>query len=144
VGCGLGDLYTFLNNKNISVNYTGIDIVPEYIEQAQIIHSGTRFITQDIFDVTERFDVVLASGALNFKVKDNDAYYMSMIKKMYEIADEALIFNMLNSAVHRNDDTYAAYSPHTISDFCKTICDNVQIMIDYLPQDFTVCMYKHS
>ncbi|MES2436595.1 MAG: class I SAM-dependent methyltransferase [Patescibacteria group bacterium] len=142
VGCGLGDLYLFLKNKTIPVEYTGIDIIPEFIEEAKIKYPGATFLTQDIFDVTEKYDVVLASGSLNFKVEHNDTYYKDMIKRMYELSSEALIFNMLNSATHRNDATYAAYSPHEISDFCKTLSDNVHIMVDYLPHDFTVCMYK--
>ncbi len=39
---------------------------------------------------------------------------------MYDVAKEAAAFNMLSLEDHVNDDTYAAYSPNDIGDFCKT------------------------
>jgi hypothetical protein len=61
---------------------------------------------------------------------------------MYSFAGKALAFNMLDLYDHVDDDTYAAYSPIEVSEFCRTFCDHVEILTDYLPQDFTVFCYK--
>ncbi len=142
VGCGLGDLVTFFKNNNIKTDYTGIDIVPDFIQRAQKFHPGVRFETMNIEAITEQFDYVLASGAMSFKVENNQAFYFGIIKKMFELSKKGLAFNMLNREIHVDDETYAAYDPNEVSDFCKTLTPNVQIILGYLPQDFTIYMYK--
>ena len=142
VGCGLGDLYTFFLEKKIDAAYTGIDIVPDFIVDAQERFPTAQFEVKDILSVTKQYDFVLASGALSFKVADNKKYYFSIIKKMYELAKKGVAFNMLNRDVHIDDEFYNAYDPNEVADFCKTFCDNVQIVMDYLPQDFTIYLYR--
>lgn len=142
VGSGLGDLYTFLLSLHIHTKYTGIDIVPDFIARAKEQSPSLNFECKDIFAVDTQYDYVLASGAMSFKVKDNQAYYFSMIKKMYSLAKKGLAFNMLNYESHINDETYASYKPEEVAEFCKTFCPNVQIIIGYLPQDFTLYLYK--
>ncbi len=142
VGSGLGDFYAFLVSHGIAADYTGIDIVPDFISRAKAQFPALKFECKDIFKVEERYDYVIASGAMSFKVADNRNYYFSMIEKMYGIAKKGLAFNMLNREAHIDDETYAAYDPNEVADFCKTICTNVQIVIGYLPQDFTVYLYR--
>jgi SAM-dependent methyltransferase len=141
-GCGLGELYKATLEKKIALSYTGIDIVPDYIDLARIRFPQARFEYKDIMDMSEQFDYVVASGALTFKVKDNDAYYREMIQKMHGMAKKAVAFNMLNRVAHVNDDTYASYEPKEIADFCGTLGGRVETILGYLPQDFTIYIYK--
>lgn len=142
VGSGLGDLYKYFLKQGIEVDYTGIDIVREFVEVSQAKYPQATFLHQDIFEVKQRYDVVICSGGLSFKVKDNLSYYQDMIRVMYGLAKQAVSFNMLDNRIHSDDDTYAAYSPLEIADFCDTVASRVQIVTDYLPQDFTIYMYK--
>jgi len=142
VGCGLGDLINFFKKNALSVDYTGIDIVPDFIERAREFHPNARFETMNIETTTEQFDYVLASGAMSFKVENNKEFYFGIIKKMFELSKKGLAFNMLNCEIHVDDETYAAYDPNEVADFCKTLSPNVQIILGYLPQDFTIYMYK--
>jgi SAM-dependent methyltransferase len=160
VGCGTGEMYKFFLTEKIPVHYLGIDIVPELVATAQKRFPDGHFVVQDIFDfnndrptdpdvpdkksltVMPAFDYVLASGALSFKVADNLNYYQSMIRKMFALAKRGLAFNMLNAAGHVDDETYAAYDPKQIAEFCQTLGGHVEIILDYLPQDFTVYMRK--
>lgn len=142
VGCGFGDLYQFLVSKNIIVDYTGIDIVPEFIDKARKNFPNIRFQVTDINDLNENYDYILASGTLSFEVEDSKNYYFSIIRKMFEHAKYGIAFNMLNSTVHNTDETYFTYNIPEILAYCKTLTENVEIISDYLPQDFTVYMYK--
>ncbi|MCC2630574.1 MAG: hypothetical protein K0S38_383 [Candidatus Paceibacter sp.] len=144
VGCGLGEFYKFFLENHIDVEYTGIDIIPDFIIQARDRFPAVRFETKDIFETNETYDYVLASGVLTFKVTDNKNFYFSMIKKMYSLAEKGVAFNMLNYETHIDDETYAAYDPNEVADFCRTFCNNVQIVIGYLPQDFTIYLVKES
>ncbi len=93
-------------------------------------------------ETVQQWDYVLASGALSFKVKNNKDYYYSIIKKMYACAKKGVAFNMLNKSVHKDDATYAAYDPQEVVNFCKIFCNNVHVITDYLPHDFTAYLYK--
>src|SRR5690606_32972664 len=99
------------------------------------------FIEQDIFEVTEKYDYVLASGALSFKVADNLSFYQQAISHMYQSATKAVAFNMLDKHSHIDDDTYAAYDPKEIADYCSAIATRVEVVTDVVPRDFTIFMY---
>jgi cyclopropane fatty-acyl-phospholipid synthase-like methyltransferase len=142
VGCGLGELYKYFLKNEIEVEYTGIDIVPEFVEAARKRFPDGHFVYQDIFEVTEKYDYVLASGALSFKVADNEYYYQQMIAKMYDVAKVAMAFNMLDRREHSDNDTYAAYYSTEVANYCGTLAERVEIVADYIPKDFTVFMYK--
>ena len=142
VGCGLGDLYKFLISKNINTEYSGIDIVPEFIAKAQKHFPNLKFQIKDISDINEEYDYILASGVFSFNVEDSKNYYFSLIKRIFEHAKYGFAFNMLNSVAHNTDETYFAYDVNEVLAYCKTLTENVKIVSDYLPQDFTVYMYK--
>src|SRR5438270_200433 len=131
----------FLQKNNLDTDYTGIDIVPEFITKAQDRFKNTEKVTFEHKDITSlpdipQFDYILASGALSFKVADNKNYYFGIIKKMFTLAKYGVAFNMLNETIHVDDETYAAYDANEVADFCKTFCDRVEIIVGYLPQDF--------
>ncbi len=142
VGCGLGDLYVYLNSKNIHTIYTGIDIVPLFVSEAQRLLPKADIKLQDVFLVNEQYDYVLASGSLNINIADAKNYYFKMIKKMFECAKYGLAFNMLNAAQHITNDTFIAYDIDEVSKYCKTLTGKVTVVTGYLPHDFTVYMYK--
>lgn len=141
VGCGLGDLYRFFLREGHYVEYRGIDVVPEFVTAARRKYPDAIFDVADVMDINERYDFVLASGALSFKVANHKEHYFGMIRKMFEIANDGVAFNMLDHATHVDNDEYAAWDQVEVANFCKTITPNVQVVTDYLPQDFTVYMY---
>lgn len=158
VGCGTGEMYKFLHEEKIWPKYHGIDVVPELVEASRERFPEGDFAVADIFDLNPpgrarngaqnsktrnpggySFDFVFASGTLTFKVADNLRYYEMMIEKMWSLARKGLAFNMLRRDVHIDSDIYAAYDPKEIAGFCQNLPGgSVEIVIDYLPQDFTV------
>ncbi len=142
VGCGLGDFYKYLLEKQISVEYTGIDIVPEYITLSTRKYPDALFLCQDIFEVNENYDYIFCSGSLNFKVENHTKYNQEVIKKMFDISNRGVAFNMLDRSTHIDNETYSSYNPDHIADYCKTLCNRVEIVIGNLPQDFTIYLYK--
>lgn len=142
VGCGFGDLYGFLVREGKSTEYSGIDIVSEFISAARRKYPNANFEEKDIFDIEKQYDYVLASGALSFKVENHHQYYEEMIRKMFEIAKIGIAFNMLDIKNHIDDAEFASYDSNEIASFCKTLTPKVEVITDYLPQDFTIYMYK--
>jgi cyclopropane fatty-acyl-phospholipid synthase-like methyltransferase len=138
VGCGLGDLYKFFLKKQIEVDYIGIDIVPAFVTRARERFPDAHFECMDIADVREEYDYVLASGTLNVAIPDAKAHYFATIKTLFDRAQKGIAFNLLNSAGHITNDTYIAYDVGEVTTYCKTLSDNVVVIADYLPWDFTV------
>lgn len=58
VGCGDGGLIAHLP----PCRYTGVDIVPEFVERARAGHPDRSFLCAGALDVAERFDWVLVIG----------------------------------------------------------------------------------
>lgn len=142
VGCGVGEMYQHFLDREIPVSYTGIDIIPEFIDAAEARFPDARFFERNILDETERFDYIFASGALSFRVENNSEYVKSILKKMYDLSYKGVAFNMLMRGTHINNETYVTYHPEEVADFCEGFAERVEIVTDYLPQDFTVYVYK--
>lgn len=142
VGCGFGDLYDYLKDRYQNFTYTGIDIVHENIEVAKQKYPNIEFIEADFNSYNgEKFDVVLASGALSFKVPDYKKVYFALISKMFETAKLAVGFNMLDAELHSNDELFASYSLAEVNEFCASLTNKIKISQDYLPYDFTMFLY---
>lgn len=96
VGCGTGDLYEYLLQFE-NVHYTGIDVFEEGIKKAKRKFPDGNFQHQDFLTIEEaQYDFVLSSGALTTKLHtDNYEVLYSWVKKMWEIAQVGVVFNLL-------------------------------------------------
>lgn len=144
VGSGLGDLYAFFLRKEVEVLYTGIDIVPVFVERARVRFPDAKFILTNGESIEEDFDYIVASGSFNFTVENAKSYYFEMITSLFSHAKLGMAFNMLNCAHHESNDTYIAYDVDEVITFCKTLTPYVTVIDTYLPWDFTVYMYKQG
>lgn len=143
VGCGLGDLYQFLKLNFDNFSYLGVDLVPEFIEQAREKYFQAKFENWDIMDFPDRsFDYVLSSGAMSFKVPQHKEKYFQMINKMFKLSTQGVAFNMLDRKGHVDDELFAAYDEKEIIDYCQTLTLNFKLINNYSPQDFTVFLYR--
>lgn len=142
VGSGLGDLYKYFITRMISVNYSGIDIMPEFVDRSRERFAEGNFMCGDAETLDNDYDYILASGALSFMVPEGKEHYCKMIKRMYEHSKKGLAFNMLNEEVHPSDDTYLSYNINEVVGYCKTLSPHVEVVTGYLPWDFTIYMYK--
>jgi len=147
VGCGFGEMANFLRKRYKNVEYTGVDIVPEFVKQARNDHSYYKFITLDYFGnpLDEKFDVVIASGALNSNLgDDNMRFRQRAIKVMFEHTKKVCIFNMLGGhprpVTPSGSNVWYADSLE-ILEYCMSLTRRVVLRANYHPKDFTVAMY---
>jgi trans-aconitate methyltransferase len=142
VGSGLGDLYAFLQKTVGDFDYLGIDLVPDLVTAARAKYPQARFENQDILDFNDpKFDYVLSSGVMSFKVPQHFEKYFAMIKKMFSLTRLGLAFNMLDRRGHVDNELYAAYNAGEIEAFCRTLTPKVNLVTGYSPQDFTLFLY---
>src|SRR5258706_9815242 len=97
VGCGFGEMAKFLDKRYKVKSYTGIDIVPEFIEEAKKLYPHHEFLVKDYLneEIVGEFDIVIASGIMNSNVENNMDYRRNAISKLFSLTRDILVFNML-------------------------------------------------
>jgi len=146
VGCGFGEMAKFLLKRYENIDYTGVDIVPEFIAEASKLYPACKFFVRDYFadPLPEKFDVVLASGVLNSNIKNNLKYRQKAIKTMFEHTKKVLAFNMLGGypqpPTPEGSNVWYADSLEILK-YCMSLTRRVIFRANYHPRDFTIFMY---
>jgi SAM-dependent methyltransferase len=148
IGCGFGEFGKFLLKRYMNVNYTGIDIVPEFIENAKKEVPGGKFFVADFLKdkIDGQYDVVIASGVLNSnKGGQNLGYRKKAIKKIFALTSHILAFNMLGghpAPVGKKGSNVWYSDSLEILEYCMSLTPRVILRANYHPKDFTIIMYK--
>ena len=148
VGCGFGEMGKFLSKRYNNVDYLGVDILPEFIEEASKLHPDLEFEVRDFIKnpINKKFDIVLASGTWNSNLgEENMAFRKQAINAMWEHTKKICVFNMLGS--HPQPETKVGsnvwYADSLeVLDHCLTLTRRVLLRHHYHPKDFTIFMYK--
>jgi SAM-dependent methyltransferase len=146
VGCGFGEFGKFLVKRYKNVSYTGIDIVPEFINEAKKNLPDLNFDVCDYLTnpTSQKYDVVIASGILNSNVENNLEYRKKAISTLFKMTGKVLAFNMLGMyPIPKNDpsiNTWYADSLEILK-FCLSLTRRVIFRTNYNPKDFTIFMY---
>ncbi|MDX8398240.1 MAG: class I SAM-dependent methyltransferase [Mariprofundaceae bacterium] len=146
VGCGFGDFKGWSELNQCPLTYTGIDLSPDLLGQAQSRHEDAEFFSGDLFDMDfedQSFDWVILSGALNEQLHDDSAYARSVIKRMYALSRKGIAFNLLDARFLKAHDLHTQI-PQDILDDCQQLCPACELKDDYLKNDFTIYMRKGS
>lgn len=144
VGCGYGDLATYLLARFKHFSYTGIDITELFLERAKEMHPEHKFLCLDILDgaFALRADYFLLSGAMNFRVDDNMRLTTTMLRKMFELAEKGVAINFLSTYVNYQKPHNSHHSPEEMFAFARTLTKSVTLRHDYPLWEFTLYLYK--
>lgn len=145
LGCGLGDLYNYFQEEGIAVAYCGYDLLPEMVSRARQRFPGVCFEVHDVLQDfgQETFDYILSSGAFNVNFNDNLSAIHKLLPRMLAHCTEGVAINFLSIRDTNRDAILFHYDPQEMVAFCKTFCAHVQLVEDYLPNDFTVYLYHN-
>nr|WP_238930508.1 class I SAM-dependent methyltransferase [Vibrio sp. S9_S30] len=143
LGCGYGDLAHFLNVRQRLRHYTGVDFHKSFIKQARLGASNTMHFQHGNFSQMKlpKHDIVIASGSLNYQSSDKH-YLQKAILVGYKASNEAFGFNLLNSEFFREDRLLKAHHLSDVISICRQLTDKVQVIDDYMPEDFTIILRK--
>jgi len=144
-GCGKGDFYQFLKEKNISAQYVGYDINESLISVAKKKYPGCRFKVFDIEtdSLEEYFDYIFLCGVFNLKLQGLDETIKEILKKLFDRCSIALAFNALSTHNPKKDFELHYVQPEEIVAFAlKNLSPYVALRHDRLSYDFIMFVYK--
>jgi len=139
VGCGVGDFLKYLQNNSLEVNYTGVDIIEEFIKEASYRHPEAKFLLQNILEpaFSSVYDIVVASGIFSFSSRE---FIEKMILKMFSIAKECICFNIF---LGKDDEGFTDVTKRDLLDlFFNRGLEKFYIVEDYDPHDITILIHK--
>ena len=146
VGCGTGDLWAFLGARDIATDYLGVDLVDKAIAEARRRHPDGRFETVDVFQPggfpAESFDVVFSSGAFNLDFGNSREFLPVAIARLVELSREVTAFNLLHARAASTYSHCFYWQPEEVRKMLADFCERVEIIDDYLMNDFTVICRK--
>ena len=146
-GCGKGDFYRFLKNRNISVQYVGFDINDRLVSFAKQKFPECRFRVFDIEKdfLEEDFDYIFLCGVFNLKVQGLDDTIKNTLIKLFKQCRIALAFNALSSHNPKKDFELHYVYPEKMFEFAvKNLSPFVSLRHDRIPYDFTLFVYKNK
>jgi len=159
IGCGFGDLLAIMISKSIQLNkYTGWDINPDLIKEAQKIWKGNKVANEfKVVNIAEAnlenevADAGIMLGVLNLNLKekfDNYAYSELFIKKAFGCVKKLLVVDFLSeeiTAPYPKEDFVFYHNPARMLEFAFTLTPNVVLKHNYQPipqKEFMLYLYK--
>ena len=147
VGCGFGDLNSWLAGRDLPVSYTGSALSQEILNRGLELNPGIELLQGEIFDFDwqpQSFDWVLLSGTLNWKLGDDGEYARRVIGQMFKLCRYGVAFNMLDSrALDASTlQDLCAYDPAEMLAFCRDITPDCEMRCDYHDNDFSIYMRR--
>ncbi len=135
-GCGFGDFYLYLKEKNnLPKTYTGLDLCEPMVKEAQV-RTCCKIIQRDILRQTIPVaDWYVASGSMNLLTRLETRLF---IQRCFEKSRKGFVFNLLQGK--EREGIYNYWLPYEISEFCQTLGAKVQIKEGYMEGDFTVIL----
>jgi trans-aconitate methyltransferase len=147
VGCGFGDLYTFLRRQSIHLKrYLGIDVSSELLNVARKRLPEVEFELAAIldFESTEKFDFVIASGIFGLETPNWQYLFEKQLRKLYNLCEIGVAVNFLSSFTTKGKNPVSHYAnpAKTLEFVFKNLSNRVVLRHDYMPNDFTIYIYK--
>lgn len=147
-GCGLGDLYEYMNKKYDDFGYIGVDINKEFIDKCKKRYPKVKFKKiKDITEVKYKYDWFIASGAFTVYTPIKDM--MKTIKNAFKQVKYGIAINFLDSSYAEDSDLYAirGYDKKELYElFIEEFKEfhTVELHEGYIENDFTIYIKKNE
>jgi SAM-dependent methyltransferase len=149
VGCGFGDFFAFLLERNITPDYMGLDLVPAMIDQCRQRYKDRvgpycQFTVGDILDTDPpgTFDFVVASGIFGLLSENANERIVPTLQKLFSWCTTGLAVNFLSLKSERQDPKCLYVDPAALLTQALKLTPAVTLSHTYLPNDFTIYLYK--
>ena len=145
LGCGKADLMVFFEERGISVRYTGVEMVPEFVQEANVRFKGyaqARILQGSFMEMPlPPCDVAFLSGSLNYQTPAADEPWASL-RRIWEKVRLGMAFNMLDEALEPSTALLRSFNPEAALRFARELDPEARLLKGYHPEDFTLLL-KH-
>ena len=150
VGCGYGDFYNWLINKNIfPKSYLGVDLLEEHCEIAiSKLPTTCSILCGDFLE--QKIDFVqycILSGTLNFYDKGWLKIAHKILDKMWYLSTLGIVFNLrsshyLTGTYNNKDVQIKETAPSYWCSYAHSKTANYALYHNYVSYDYTIAMWK--
>ncbi|WP_321469660.1 class I SAM-dependent methyltransferase [Halarcobacter sp.] len=150
-GCGLAHFYEYLLKNFKEFNYTGVDIVDDFVDYNQKKYqkeTNTVFYkVDDHSDVKEKYDHIFVSGVFNVLIKENYTQQFEYIKEsllyLFSITNYSLSINFMSTNVDFiNEGSYHQNVMEIYNFINRNLSKRIYLDQSYMPYEFTIRVYK--
>jgi SAM-dependent methyltransferase len=143
VGCGTGDLFEHLQRHGIACEYTGIDISDAMIERARVRFPAGRFVVGHSLDgLPSQFDYTVSIGIHNIKVADAWELLSASMRRQFDMCRIAAHLSLLTDRYGGFASHIQAWKVEDVLALALSITPHVVLRTDYLPNDFSITLYR--
>ena len=146
VGCGFGDLLSWLNARGVEPHYTGIDICKPMIERCRKRFHGTgaRFQIADAltFVTDHPYDYIVASGIFGYDAKDTKQRVQPTLERLFDLTRIGMAVNFLSRCAVTRSPGRLYLHPSDVLQFALKLTPAVRLDHTYMPNDFTLCLFR--
>jgi SAM-dependent methyltransferase len=146
VGCGFGDFLAFLVEREIHPLYTGLDVCEPMIERCEerFPPGAGRFLAGDVLEHEPDgpYDDVVASGLFGLESPGARERIVPTLERMFGWCRTGVAANFLSARYERPVDGRIYVDPAKALEAALAITSAVRLDHNYLPNDFTLYLYK--
>jgi hypothetical protein len=147
-GCGFGDLATHLHERGIDVNYSGCDVMGEFLDIAIKKHPNDYFFNINIGEkLKQEYDSIICSGVFNFKYcDDNDVHTKTVfdtLEMLFESSKRQISFDLQSPHVdYISPNSYHQSIPQLVDFIAGKLSRRYLIDHSYMPYEYAVHIFK--
>src|ERR1700751_4997890 len=137
-GCGLSHLKGYLDSNYSSVEYTGVDIVDEFLNHNRAKFPNSFFLTPDELYGSEKcYDYIFSSGAFNILYVDNKEEHKKIVfdilEKLFQKTTKYLSVNFMTDQVDFQQEGSYHQNVIELYEFCsKKLTKRLEIDQSYM------------
>lgn len=144
VGCGTGDLFDRLQRSGSKCEYTGIDLSGAMIRRARERFPSANFLEGNAVDALpgKQFDYTVSIGIHNIKVANAWDILAASLRHQYELCKRAAHASLLTDRYEKFGEHVQAWRVEEVLALALSITPYVVLRNDYLPNDFSITLYR--
>jgi trans-aconitate methyltransferase len=145
-GCGLAHLVEYLEKNFKKYDYTGCDIVDDFIK-----HNSSKFKQCTFFNsinqkIKLNYDCTVVSGAFNLLYSEDEVEHKKIvydtIKMLFRHTNKILSINFMTDQVDFQSSNAYHQNVKDLYDFCfENITRRLNIDQTYMPYEFTITLF---
>jgi len=144
VGCGVGGFYAHLLSRGIHCSYFGFDLSVEMVRHCCSRFPDTSFQSGDFltWKADRTFDYTVAFGIHNVQLGNGWELLESVTRRQYELCTGATHVSLLTDRYKNFGENAQPWAPERVLSMALSITPYVKLRHDYLPNDFSVTLYR--